>query len=234
LQCWCQPLKCAAATHHSPRHGLCEYTWFNGEKLVCVWQSGKCALWSAKDSEIRHHALAQQAQPSSPAPMHADTGGQQSVCPPNSRRASSPARFDGGGKEDAGASSDGFAGISGSNVGAEWSLNSSRGTAGGRSCPIVTTCSHGILHNGFFPVPAVSPSEHRLHPSSDDNSAAALAAAAAAAAAAAVAAAAAAAAAAASLQGSTDNHVHTASPPSSATAASNPFAMAFAAMYGDD
>ena len=209
-----------------PRHGLCEYTWFNGETMVCTWERGKCPMWSAKDSEIRHRTLSQQAQPSSPAPAHTDTGGQRLVCPRTSRRASSPARFDGGGKEGAGDSSGGYADISGSNVGAEWSYNSNRGTAGWHSSPIVISCSNDIFHNGSFPVPAVSPTEHRLHLNSDDNAAAALAAAAAAAAASA--------ASAASPQGSTDNHMHAASPPSSATAASNPFAMAFAAMYGDD
>jgi hypothetical protein len=34
------------------RHGPCEYTWFNGEKLRCVWDNGKCPEWSLKNAEI--------------------------------------------------------------------------------------------------------------------------------------------------------------------------------------
>jgi hypothetical protein len=34
------------------RHGACEYTWFNGEKLRCVWSNGKCPEWSQKTAEI--------------------------------------------------------------------------------------------------------------------------------------------------------------------------------------
>jgi hypothetical protein len=35
------------------RHGPCEYTWFNGERLRCVWDNGKCPEWFKKDKEIR-------------------------------------------------------------------------------------------------------------------------------------------------------------------------------------
>ena len=34
------------------RHGACEYTWFNGEKLRCVWDNGNCPEWFNKNAEI--------------------------------------------------------------------------------------------------------------------------------------------------------------------------------------
>jgi hypothetical protein len=34
------------------RHGECEYTWFNGQKLKCMWFKGKSPQWSAKNAEI--------------------------------------------------------------------------------------------------------------------------------------------------------------------------------------
>ena len=34
------------------RHGDCEYTWFNGEKLKCRWVNGKSPEWTAKNAEI--------------------------------------------------------------------------------------------------------------------------------------------------------------------------------------
>ena len=34
------------------RHGECEYTWFNGEKLTCRWVDGKSTEWAAKNTEI--------------------------------------------------------------------------------------------------------------------------------------------------------------------------------------
>ena len=34
------------------RHGDCEYTWFNGEKLKCRWVNGKSPEWTAENAEI--------------------------------------------------------------------------------------------------------------------------------------------------------------------------------------
>jgi hypothetical protein len=34
------------------RHGPCEYTWFNGQKMHCVWKDGLCPEWSQRNAEI--------------------------------------------------------------------------------------------------------------------------------------------------------------------------------------
>jgi hypothetical protein len=34
------------------RHGPCEYTWFNGDKLRCVWVHGKCPEWTKMNDDI--------------------------------------------------------------------------------------------------------------------------------------------------------------------------------------
>ena len=38
------------------RHGDCEYTWFNGEKLKCQWVNGRSPEWTAKNAEILAHS----------------------------------------------------------------------------------------------------------------------------------------------------------------------------------
>ena len=39
------------------RHGACEYTWFNGDTLFCIWDNGKCREWSEKDAEIKSRVV---------------------------------------------------------------------------------------------------------------------------------------------------------------------------------
>ena len=39
------------------RHGDCEYTWFNGETLKCLWVDGKSTEWSLKNAKIIGSAI---------------------------------------------------------------------------------------------------------------------------------------------------------------------------------
>jgi hypothetical protein len=56
------------------RHGPCEYTWFNGERLRCVWDNGKCPEWFKKDREIRSNVWHQHGRFGG----HASPGGRES------------------------------------------------------------------------------------------------------------------------------------------------------------
>jgi hypothetical protein len=49
---WCQGDVFDGEFVNNVRHGACEYTWFNGEKLRCVWDNGRCHEWSKKNSDI--------------------------------------------------------------------------------------------------------------------------------------------------------------------------------------
>jgi hypothetical protein len=49
---WCEGDSYDGEFVDNARHGACEYTWFNGEKLRCVWEHGKCHEWSKKNAEI--------------------------------------------------------------------------------------------------------------------------------------------------------------------------------------
>jgi hypothetical protein len=75
------------------RHGPCEYTWFNGSKLRCVWENGMCPEWSRMNEDI----LASWHRSKSPEPSTApelsnvdvrsmDSSSESSSSPPPARR----------------------------------------------------------------------------------------------------------------------------------------------------
>jgi hypothetical protein len=51
------------------RHGPCEYTWFNGQKMRCVWENGSCPEWSKRNAEILQATC--QSRDGSPGPESA-------------------------------------------------------------------------------------------------------------------------------------------------------------------
>jgi hypothetical protein len=72
------------------RHGPCEYTWFNGEKLRCVWNNGKCPEWSMKNAEIiasvcrTDASIVPELSAVDPEPLNSSSD--SSTSPPPSRR----------------------------------------------------------------------------------------------------------------------------------------------------
>jgi hypothetical protein len=77
------------------RHGPCEYTWFNGQKMRCVWHNGQCPEWTQKNTEILQSMCrsrdgspnpASPRESSVPDSFSLQSSSEESTSPPPARR----------------------------------------------------------------------------------------------------------------------------------------------------